>query len=192
MPPEMIRGKAYNQAVDWWALGALIYEMVTGYPPFEHKNRKKLHHKILNEKLSLPKWLGSDTHSILKQLLERNVEKRLGSGKSSMFKVKGVQAIKNHVFFRNIDWHLLAQKKLPPPIVPNIQNGLDTTYFSEEFTKLPVGRQSRGNSNAVEDAAPFARFSFIADDVVSYASVVAGAIGDADMARAPADGGNKY
>lgn len=60
MAPEMIRGKAYNQAVDWWALGALIYEMVTGYPPFQHKNRKKLHQKILNEKvcesmpLSLP------------------------------------------------------------------------------------------------------------------------------------------
>lgn len=51
MPPEMIRGKAYNQAVDWWALGALIYEMVTGYPPFRHKNRKKLHHKILNERV---------------------------------------------------------------------------------------------------------------------------------------------
>lgn len=51
MPPEMIRGKPYNQAVDWWALGALIYEMVTGYPPFVHKNRKKLHQKILNEKV---------------------------------------------------------------------------------------------------------------------------------------------
>jgi serine/threonine protein kinase len=53
MPPEMIRGKAYNQAVDWWALGALIYEMVTGYPPFVHKNKTKLHHKILNEKVFL-------------------------------------------------------------------------------------------------------------------------------------------
>lgn len=57
MPPEMIRGKAYNQAADWWALGALIYEMVTGYPPFQHKNRKKLHHKILNEKVQ-------STHSL--------------------------------------------------------------------------------------------------------------------------------
>ena len=53
MPPEMIRRKAYNQAVDWWALGALIYEMVTGYPPFRHKNRKKLHHKILNDKVRM-------------------------------------------------------------------------------------------------------------------------------------------
>jgi p70 ribosomal S6 kinase len=174
MPPEMIRGKAYNHAVDWWALGALIYEMVTGYPPFQHKNRKKLHHKILNEKLSLPKWLSSDTHSILKQLLERNVDKRLGAGKSSMFKVKGVQAIKNHAFFRGIDWHLLAQKKLTPPIVPSVNGSADTAYFSEEFTKMPVGRQSRGNSLSADDVAPFARFSFVASDAPSFASIVAG------------------
>lgn len=63
MPPEMIRGKAYNQAVDWWALGALIYEMVTGYPPFVHKNRKKLHHKILNEKVSLLPCASCCAHS---------------------------------------------------------------------------------------------------------------------------------
>ncbi|KAF0756760.1 hypothetical protein AaE_004505 [Aphanomyces astaci] len=99
MAPEMIRNKPYSHAVDWWALGALIYEMVTGYPPFRHNNRKKLLEKICTEKLSLPKFLHADTHSILKQLLERNVDKRLGAGKSTMFKVKGVAAIKQHPFF---------------------------------------------------------------------------------------------
>jgi hypothetical protein len=92
--------------------------------------------------LSLPKWLGSETHSILKQLLERNVDKRLGSGKSTMFQVKGVQAIKKHPFFRDIDWYLLAQKQLTPPIVPVVQSNTDTTYFAEEFTAMPVGRRS--------------------------------------------------
>ena len=52
LAPEMIRGLAYNQAVDWWALGALVYEMVTGNPPFRHKNKKSLHKKILTEKVS--------------------------------------------------------------------------------------------------------------------------------------------
>jgi hypothetical protein len=129
--------------------------------------------------LSLPKWLSSDTHSILKQLLERNVDKRLGSGKSTMFQVKGVQAIKKHAFFRDIDWYLLAQKKIAPPIVPSVESNTDTSYFSEEFTKLDVGRPSRGGSvdaadDAVAAAKLFARFSFIAEDVRSYASVVAG------------------
>ncbi|KAG6614474.1 AGC protein kinase [Phytophthora cinnamomi] len=174
MPPEMIRRKAYNQAVDWWALGALIYEMVTGYPPFRHKNRKKLHQKILNEKLPLPKWLGPDTHSILKQLLERNVDKRLGSGKSTMFQVKGVQAIKKHAFFKGIDWHLLEQKKVQPPIVPNVMSNTDTTYFSEEFTTQDVGRRSRIDSaTATGDSTKlFARFSWVADDAPSFADIV--------------------
>ncbi|UIZ24937.1 hypothetical protein KXD40_006778 [Peronospora effusa] len=173
MPPEMIRRKAYNQAVDWWALGALIYEMVTGYPPFRHKNRKKLHEKILNEKLSLPKWLGSDTHSILKQLLERNVDKRLGSGKSTMFQVKGVQAIKKHAFFKGIDWGLLEQKKILPPIIPNVMSNTDTTYFSEEFTTQDVGRRSRiDNAGASDDSIKlFARFSWVADDAPSFAEI---------------------
>lgn len=126
--------------------------------------------------LSLPKWLSSDTHSILKQLLERTVDKRLGSGKSTMFQVKGVQAIKKHAFFRDIDWHALAQKKLAPPIVPSVESNTDTSYFSEEFTKLAVGRPSHGESATADDTKLFERFSFIAEDMRSYASVVADGI----------------
>ncbi|KAL7997119.1 putative serine/threonine-protein kinase Mps1 [Plasmopara halstedii] len=189
MPPEMIRRKAYNQAVDWWALGALIYEMVTGYPPFRHKNRKKLHQKILNEKLPLPKWLGSDTHSILKQLLERNVDKRLGSGKSTMFQVKGVQAIKKHAFFKSIDWGLLEQKKVQPPISLNVLSNTDTTYFSEEFTTLDIGRQSHiDTANTSGDSKKlFARFSWVADDAASFANIMRSKVKD-DLVTTAADG----
>ncbi|KAG6961405.1 hypothetical protein JG688_00009110 [Phytophthora aleatoria] len=190
MPPEMIRRKAYNQAVDWWALGALIYEMVTGYPPFRHKNRKKLHQKILNEKLPLPKWLGPDTHSILKQLLERNVDKRLGSGKSTMFQVKGVQAIKKHAFFKGIDWGLLEEKKVQPPILPNVLSNTDTTYFSEEFTTQDVGRRSRIDSSGASGDSKklFARFSWVADDAPSFADIVRAGGPKEDSAEAVADG----
>ncbi|KAG6965591.1 hypothetical protein JG687_00005356 [Phytophthora cactorum] len=190
MPPEMIRRKAYNQAVDWWALGALIYEMVTGYPPFRHKNRKKLHQKILNEKLPLPKWLGPDTHSILKQLLERNVDKRLGSGKSTMFQVKGVQAIKKHAFFKGIDWGLLEEKKVQPPILPNVLSNTDTTYFSEEFTTQDVGRRSRIDSSGASGDSKklFARFSWVADDAPSFADIVRAGGPKQDSAEAVADG----
>ncbi|KAK1944108.1 Serine/threonine-protein kinase AtPK2/AtPK19 [Phytophthora citrophthora] len=191
MPPEMIRRKAYNQAVDWWALGALIYEMVTGYPPFRHNNRKKLHQKILNEKLALPKWLGPDTHSILKQLLERNVDKRLGSGKSTMFQVKGVQAIKKHAFFKGIDWGLLEEKKVQPPILPNVMSNTDTTYFSEEFTTQAVGRRSRIDSGNTGDSKKlFARFSWVADDAPSFVDIVRASV-QKDEDSALADGVKK-
>ncbi|CAK4359064.1 unnamed protein product [Aphanomyces euteiches] len=177
MAPEMIRNKPYTHAVDWWALGALIYEMVTGYPPFRHNNRKKLLEKICTEKvfqlkmqhspackLSLPKFLNADTHSILKQLLERNVDKRLGSGKSTMFKVKGVAAIKQHPFFKvlNIDWGLLAQKKLTPPVKPKLNDAqLDTSCFAESFTKMQV---SVDDTTDGEHGALFHRFSYTAAD----------------------------
>ncbi|ETW07747.1 AGC protein kinase [Aphanomyces invadans] len=165
MAPEMIRNKPYSHAVDWWALGALIYEMVTGYPPFRHNNRKKLLEKICNEKLSLPKFLHADTHSILKQLLERNVDKRLGSGKSTMFKVKGVAAIKQHPFFKSIDWGLLAQRRLTPPVKPSLatdNSNLDTSCFAESFTKMQV---TVDDSHHLDHGTLFHRFSFTAADV---------------------------
>ncbi|EQC25987.1 AGC protein kinase, variant [Saprolegnia diclina VS20] len=162
MAPEMIRGNAYNHAVDWWALGALIYEMVTGYPPFRHNNRKKLLEKILQEKLKLPKWLSPETHSILKQLLERNVEKRLGSGKSTMFQVRGVAAIKKHPFFKDIDWGLLERKRMTPPVVPSVTSSLDTSCFADSFTKMKATIESGG---ALAPESPlFRRFSFTAAD----------------------------
>ncbi|KAG7395548.1 hypothetical protein PHYBOEH_003637 [Phytophthora boehmeriae] len=125
--------------------------------------------------LTLPKWLGPETHSILKQLLERNVDKRLGSGKSTMFQVKGVQAIKKHAFFKGIDWHLLEEKKVQPPILPNVMSNTDTTYFSEEFTTQDVGRRSRIDSNSAsggDSKKLFARFSWVADDAPSFADIV--------------------
>jgi p70 ribosomal S6 kinase len=136
--------------------------------------------------LPLPKWLGSDTHSILKQLLERNVDKRLGSGKSTMFQVKGVQAIKKHAFFKGIDWGLLEQKKVQPPILPNVMSNTDTTYFSEEFTTQAVGRRSRidSASGSGDSKKLFARFSWVADDAPSFADIVRAGAAETDSTTA--------
>lgn len=64
MAPEMILRKGYGKAVDWWSMGALIYEMTSGYPPFKAKTTKELNRKILSEKVSLPKWLSSTAHQV--------------------------------------------------------------------------------------------------------------------------------
>lgn len=64
MAPEMILRKGYGKAVDWWSMGALMYEMTAGYPPFQGKTPKDLNRKILNERVSLPKWLSPTAHQV--------------------------------------------------------------------------------------------------------------------------------
>ena len=66
MAPEMLVRRGYGKSVDWWALGALNYEMLTGAPPFRAKSQKDLDRKILHEKIVTPPYLSSVAHSILK------------------------------------------------------------------------------------------------------------------------------
>ncbi|CAH0476319.1 unnamed protein product [Peronospora belbahrii] len=125
-------------AVDWWSLGALAHEMLTGNPPFQSKNPADLQKKILSAKLQLPRWLSSEAHSLIKSLLERNVSKRLGGGKSSMFVFKGVQALKRHPFFKPVNWEKMETLRIPPPRVPSISDEADTSNFDKKFTEMPA------------------------------------------------------
>ncbi|KAL4109083.1 hypothetical protein PRIC1_000788 [Phytophthora ramorum] len=138
MAPEMLLGKGYDSAVDWWSLGALAHEMLTGNPPFRSKNAADLHKKIISAKLHLPGWLSGEAHSLIKALLERNVGKRLGGGKSSMFVVKGVQALKRHSFFKSVDWEKMESLRVPPPKVPTVTHEADTSNFDKTFTDMPA------------------------------------------------------
>lgn len=69
MAPEMILRRGYGKAVDWWSMGALVYEMTSGYPPFQGKTPRDLNRKILNERVSLPKWLSPTAHQVSTMLL---------------------------------------------------------------------------------------------------------------------------
>ena len=138
MAPEMVKGLKYGYAVDWWALGCLVFEMVVGKAPFKGKNRKKLHHAILNTKLKMPSHLTSECCSLLKGLLRRNPEQRFGAAKSTMFKTKGVAEIKQHSFFRRLDWKKLYSKTIEPPFRPQVMNQFDTSNFDEEFVEMSI------------------------------------------------------
>ena len=92
----------YGPAVDWWSLGTLIFEMLTGDPPFDHKDRKKLYQKIMSENPKFPSYLTASCIKLLRGLLDRNVERRLGAAKSSMFEVRGVSEVKKSPFFDKV------------------------------------------------------------------------------------------
>ncbi|GJJ73419.1 serine/threonine-protein kinase Psk1 [Entomortierella parvispora] len=133
MAPEVISERVqYDRTVDWWSLGIVIHDMLTGSPPFVANNRKKTMDAIMNKKLNLPYYLSADAKDLLGKLLKRTPSCRLGHGP------KGIENIKNHRFFRKIDWKLLALRELEPPIVPFLSDPESVENFNTEFTAMPV------------------------------------------------------
>jgi serine/threonine protein kinase len=111
--PEVLRGQAYGAAVDIWGLGCVIYEMLTGYPPFYSENQNSMFAKILAEPLKIPKEASDDLRRLLQLLLNKDWRKR-----------PTLEAIQQHAWFRGLDWFQVQGQRLPPPIVPTGQETL--------------------------------------------------------------------
>ena len=94
MAPEILTRNGHGKAVDWWSLGALMYDMLTGVPPFTADDRKKIIEKILKGKLCLPPYLTPDARDLIRKFLKRQVSQRLGAGPED------ADAIKTHPYFK--------------------------------------------------------------------------------------------
>ncbi|KAJ6019125.1 hypothetical protein N7499_009716 [Penicillium canescens] len=139
MAPEVIQGKPYGKACDWWSLGALGFDLLTGSPPFRANNHAKLQEKIVKQKLTLPYYLGPDAKDLLTRLLRKEPSKRLGYHMG-----KDLQTIKKHRFFRKIDWDALERRELDPPICPVVTDPALAENFSVDFTQLPLSPSVAG------------------------------------------------
>ena len=126
LAPELLLAQGYTKVVDWWTLGVLFYEMLTGLPPFFDENTNDMYRKILQEPLRFPDDMDREARSLLIGLLDRNPETRLG--------VHGAAEIKAHPFFAQIDWQRLMAKKYAAPFKPAVENAADTSNFDQEFT----------------------------------------------------------
>ncbi|EER26523.1 protein kinase, putative [Coccidioides posadasii C735 delta SOWgp] len=133
MAPEVIQGKPYGKACDWWSLGALGFDLLTGSPPFKGNNNAKISEKIIKQKLVLPYFLGPDAKDLLTRLLRKEPHKRLGYNMP-----KDIRTIKGHRFFRKIDWKALERRELDPPIKPVVTDPALAENFSADFTTLPL------------------------------------------------------
>jgi len=125
LAPEIIFSTGHTLGVDWWAIGVLLYEMVSGYPPFYDDNVLELYRKITVGKYEFGKGLTSSLKSLVSGLLEQDITKRLGCTN------EGPSAIKKHSWFSGVDWAEVTRKEIPPPWAPDPQDPLDSSNYDK-------------------------------------------------------------
>ncbi|NXK76206.1 PKN2 kinase, partial [Amazona guildingii] len=128
LAPEVLTDVSYTRAVDWWGLGVLIYEMLVGESPFPGDDEEEVFDSIVNDEVRYPRFLSSEALSIIRKLLRKCPERRLGAGE------KDAEEIKIQAFFKGIDWDALLARTLKPPFVPTLRDPTDISNFDEEFT----------------------------------------------------------
>ncbi|KAI6230496.1 CAMP-dependent protein kinase catalytic subunit [Aphelenchoides fujianensis] len=131
LAPEIILSKGYNKAVDWWALGVLVYEMAAGYPPFFADQPIQIYEKIVSGKVKFPSHFSNELKDLLKNLLQVDLTKRYGNLKN------GVADIKNHRWFQSTDWIAIYQRRVDAPFLPRCRGPGDASNF-DDYEEEPL------------------------------------------------------
>ncbi len=126
LAPELVLGRGHNKAVDYWAFGILIYEMIAGYSPFSDPagmDQVVICRNIVNGRVVFPRNFNADAKDLVKKLLSREVQSRLGNLKA------GTDDIIQHTWFNTIDFDQYFNKEFPAPWVPQVKSATDTSAF---------------------------------------------------------------
>lgn len=160
LAPEVLRGQGHGTAVDWWSLGTLIYEMLTGLPPFYSQNINIMYQKILNGELRFPSYVSPEAQSLLEGLLTRDVEKRLGSRSS--------EDVKKHPFFKDIDFEKLERREIEAPWKPKVKGEHDISQIDTAFTAERAQDSLVENtlSETMQKEHAFDNFTYVASTVM--------------------------
>lgn len=164
LAPEVLKRNKYGKAVDWWSLGTLLFEMLTGLPPFYDKNRERMYKKIMSAPLVFPDHIGSEARDLITKMLEREPRQRLG--------YNGPHEIKEHPYFQTIDWDALYHKRLRPPFLPNVADEMDLRNIDSSFTRIPAAvtptpAEARILASATEEGKEnFQGFTFTTNNVI--------------------------
>jgi serine/threonine protein kinase len=131
LSPEVLDRQGHGTSVDWWNLGMVTYEMLTGLPPWYTTDREKLFERLRSAPLKFPFYVSRPAAMLISGLLNRDPNERLGSN--------GGAEVKSHVFFSSIDFDALYNKEIPPPFNPcKNQDIISSENFEKEFTNMPL------------------------------------------------------
>jgi ribosomal protein S6 kinase beta len=161
MAPEILLRCGHDKSVDFWSFGALMFDMLTGSPPFTAENRKKTIDKIISAKLLIPPYLTNEARDLIKKLLKKKPNQRLGCG------LDDAKPIKDHLFFRTYNWDKVYNRVYEPPYKPTLKSEEDVSQFDTKFTRQapidsPVDTTLSESANKV-----FAGFTYVAPSVLS-------------------------
>uniref|UniRef100_A0A1A8D2Z6 Protein kinase C n=1 Tax=Nothobranchius kadleci TaxID=1051664 RepID=A0A1A8D2Z6_NOTKA len=150
--PEILLGQKYSFSVDWWSFGVLVFEMLVGQSPFQGDDEDELFEAIRTDNPDYPRWLNKESKNLLEQLFIREPSKRLGV----------VGNIREHPFFKVINWTLLEKRQVNPPFKPKVKSPGDCSNFDREFLNEKP-RLSFGDKKLIDtmDQNAFKGFSFI-------------------------------
>ncbi|GBM41080.1 Ribosomal protein S6 kinase alpha-5 [Araneus ventricosus] len=170
MAPEVIKGDdGHDFCVDWWSVGVLTYELLTGASPFTVEGEKNSQSEISRRILKcapppIPDHLSSEVKDFIKRLLVKDPRKRLGGGLTDS------EELKQHRFFKNLNWKDVAERKNKGPIIPVIVDELDTSNFASEFTSMtPIYSPAAVPPN---NDKLFKGYSFVAPSVLFSRNVI--------------------
>ncbi|XP_040831094.1 ribosomal protein S6 kinase alpha-5 isoform X4 [Ochotona curzoniae] len=164
MAPDIVRGgdSGHDKAVDWWSLGVLMYELLTGASPFtvdgEKNSQAEISRRILKSEPPYPQEMSAVAKDLIQRLLMKDPKKRLGCGP------RDADEIKEHLFFQKINWEDLAAKKVPAPFKPVIRDELDVSNFAEEFTEMEPTYSPAALPQSCERL--FQGYSFVAPSIL--------------------------
>ncbi|XP_062617568.1 ribosomal protein S6 kinase alpha-5-like [Saccostrea cucullata] len=183
MAPEVVEGgsSGHDFAVDWWSLGVLTYELLTGASPFtvdgERNTQSEISKRILRAQPPMPREFSPEVKDFIHKLLTKNPEKRLGA--------KSANEVKNHKFFKDLNWKQLAERKVPPPFVPKIAHELDVGNFATEFTNMAPQDSPAAIPMNVEKM--FKGYSYVAPSVIFSENTISNNLLCPDSSNQPKD-----
>jgi cGMP-dependent protein kinase len=131
--PELIASKGHTEAVDWWCLGILNFELLGGHPPFESASPMQIYQKVTKgiNKVQFPKACKGAVETLIKGLCQANPSERLPMKKG------GTQNVKKHAWFGGFDWDKMENVTLDAPYKPLIKNKKDMANFSARKEDMP-------------------------------------------------------